>query len=379
MKVIRLNMKTNFKNKLKKIINASGRMTKLGVSTQSNYVQEMMKYASSHYFDIDQLYIESGAEIANLLGAEDAVVTSSASSGIVFTIASLICGDNDNLVENLILNKEKISRREVIIPKGHNVNYGAPIHTMIESAGGKVIDAGSSNKVTKKDVEGYISENTVALFYVKSHHAVQKNMISIEDMIDLSEKYNIPLVIDAAAEEDFTKYYNMGANFVVYSGAKALSGPSSGFVLCDNKENANNMRKQYYGIGRSMKIGKENIFGLVAAVEEYVENEGYKSKVTKEDLEELVEKFNSIQGLSAKISQDEAGREIFRCKLSVDKKIFGIDAYELNKLLNNGNPAVYCREHELNLGNLSFDPRPLNSKEDLLTIYEGVVKAGGNK
>lgn len=372
-------MKTNFKDRLKKVINASGRMTKLGVSTQSEYVKSMMRYGASNYFDIDQLYKESGAEIANLLDTEDAVVTSSASSGIVFTIASLICRDDNNLLENLILNKEKISKREVIIPKGHNINYGAPIHTIIESAGGKVIDAGSSNKVMKRDVEGYITENTVALFYVKSHHAVQKNMVSIEDMVDLSEEYKIPLVIDAAAEEDFTKYYKMGANFVVYSGAKALSGPSSGFVLCDNKENANNMRKQYYGIGRSMKIGKENIFGLVAAVEEYVKNDGYKSKVTKEDLEELTEKFNTISGLSAKIIQDEAGRQIYRCKLHVYKDKFGMDAFELNKKLNNSNPAIYCREHELNLGNLSFDPRPLSSTDDLTIIYNTVVEIGGHK
>lgn len=372
-------MKTNFKDKLKKVINASGRMTKLGVSTQSNYVQEMMIYGSSNYFDIDQLYKESGEEIANLLNAEDAVVTSSASAGIAFTIASLLCKDNDNLVENLILNKEKIVKREVIIPKGHNVNYGAPIHTIIESAGGKVVDAGSANKVTKKDVEGYITENTIALFYVKSHHAVQKNMVSIEEMVELSKDYDIPLVIDAAAEENFTKYYNMGANYVIYSGAKALSGPASGFVLCDNKDNAKNMRKQYYGIGRSMKIGKENIFGLVAAVEEYVKNKGYKSKVTKEDLEELAKNFNDIEGLSAKIIQDEAGREIFRCKLNVDEGKFGMNAFTLNKKLNESNPAIYCREHELNLGNLSFDPRPLSSKKDLLIIYEAIKKIGENK
>lgn len=372
-------MKTNFKDRLKKVINASGRMTRLGVSTQSSYVQEMMIYGSSNYFDIDQLYKESGAEIANLLNVEDVVITSSASAGIAFTIASLLCKNNDNLVENLILNKEKIDKREIIIPKGHNVNYGAPIHTIIESAGGKVIDAGSANKVTKKDIEGYISENTVALFYVKSHHAVQKNMVSIEDMVDLSKKYKIPLIIDAAAEEDFTKYYNMGANFVIYSGAKALSGPASGFVICDSKENAHNMRKQYYGIGRSMKIGKENIFGFVAAVEEYVRNKGYKSKVTKKDLEALAEKFNYIEGLSAKIIQDEAGREIFRCKLHVDKDKFGMDAFALNKKLNESTPAIYCREHELNLGNLSFDPRPLSSENDLTTIYETIKGIGGNK
>lgn len=369
-------MRTNLKERLKKVVNASGRMTKLGVSTQSNYVQDMMLYASNRYFDMDQLYVEAGREIASLLEAEDAVVTSSASAAIVFTIASLICKDNNRLIENINIEKENILKKEVIIPKGHSVNYGAPIHTMIESGGAKLVEAGNTNKVTIDDVEGYISENTVALFYVKSHHCVQKNMVTIEEMVKLSKKNNIPLVIDAAAEEDFNKYYKMGANFVIYSGAKALSGPSSGFVLCDSKENAENMRKQYYGIGRSMKIGKENIFGLVAAIEEYVKNDGYKPVVTLEDMEELANRFNQIKGLEAKIIKDEAGRKIYRCKLHINKEDFGIDAKEANKRLKEGNPAIYCRDHEINLGNLTFDPRPLSSREDLNVIYERVVKLG---
>ncbi|MGI6510663.1 MAG: hypothetical protein ACOX1L_08860 [Erysipelotrichaceae bacterium] len=258
------NMKTDLQSQLRKIVNASGRMTKLGVSTQSEYVQEAILYGSNNYFDMDELYVKAGNYIAEMLEAEDAVVTSCASSGIVFTIAGLVCGSNHRLIENLHIEKDDIKKREVIIPKGHSVDYGVPVHTMIELGGGKVVEAGNANKVTKLDVESYINENTIALFYVKSHHAVQKNMVSIKEMVELSKKHQIPLIIDAAAEEDFKTYYQQGADFVVYSGAKALCGPSSGFVLCRNKEHSSNLRKQYYGIGRSMKIGKENIFGLVA-------------------------------------------------------------------------------------------------------------------
>ena len=369
------NMKTDLQSQLRKIVNASGRMTKLGVSTQSEYVQEAILYGSNNYFDMDELYVKAGSYIAEMLEAEDAVVTSCASSGIVFTIAGLICGSNHRLIENLHIEKDDIKKREVIIPKGHSVDYGVPVHTMIELGGGKVVEAGNANKVTKLDVESYINENTIALFYVKSHHAVQKNMISIKEMVELSKKHEIPLIIDAAAEEDFKTYYKQGADFVVYSGAKALCGPSSGFVLCRSKEHSSNLRKQYYGIGRSMKIGKENIFGLVASIEEYYEVK--KSIISMEDLQELVDKFNKVEGLSAVIAQDEVGREIYRCKLHVDEKAFGISGFDLNEKLKSGNPGIYCREHEVNLGNLSFDPRPLTSKQDLDLIYETVLKVGG--
>lgn len=370
------NMKTNFKNNLKNIINASGKMTKLGVSTQSKYVREQMLYATQNYFDMDELYSKSGAYIASLLDAEDCVVTSSASAAIVFIVASLICGSNDRLIENINIEKDFIDKREVIIPKGHSVNYGVAIHTMIELGAGKVIEAGNSNMVTKNEVESCINKNTLALFYVKSHHAVQKNMITIDEMLELSKKHNIPMIIDAAAEEDFTSYYKKGIDFIIYSGAKALSGPSSGFVLCKNKTHASNMRKQYYGIGRSMKIGKENIFGLVASIEEYIQNNGPKINVTYEDLEEIVSKFNKIEGIKSEIVQDEAGRKIYRCKINIDEKKFGLNAKEVNIKLNLGSPAIFCRDYESNLGNLYFDPRPLINKNQLESIYERILEIG---
>ena len=193
-----------------------------------------MLYGSNNYFDIDELYVQAGSYIAKMLEAEDAVVTSCASSGIVFTIAGLICGSNHRLVENLHIEKDNISKREVILPKGHSVNYGAPVHSMIELGGGKVVEVGNANKVTRLDVESYISDKTLALFYVKSHHSVQKNMASIEEMHNLSQKYNIPLIIDAAAEEDLKTYYKQGADFVVYSGSKRCVVLHQ-IVLCRSK------------------------------------------------------------------------------------------------------------------------------------------------
>lgn len=365
-------MQSDFIDSMTKVINASGRMTKLGVSVQSGYVQSMMKYASDHYFIMDELYKKAGEEIAKLLGAADCVVTSSATSAISFTIASLICKDSKRMVADLPIMRNDILKNNVILPKGHNINYGAPIHTVIESAGGKVVEAGSVNQVTKDDVRECINENTLALMYVKSHHCVQKNMVSLKDMIDLANEFNIPILVDAAAEEDMHKYYDMGATFVIYSGSKALCGPSSGFVLCRSSEYANNMRLQYYGIGRSMKIGKENIFGLVAAVEEYISAK--KSiNVTADDIKDFIQSANNIDGITATLVQDEAGREIFRARLKFDPVSFGKSAGQVNMELHQGNPAIFARDYLVNLGYLDFDPRPLTSKGDLDLIIKRIT------
>lgn len=366
-------MQKTFETGMAEVINASGRMTKLGASVQSEYVQKMMQYASSRYFIMDELYVKAGEKIADLLGTVDCVVTSSASSGIAFVIASLICGDSTKRVVDLPTITVNLEKRNVVIPKGHNVDYGVPIHTVVEMAGGNVVEAGSANKATVEDVEGCIDENTIALMYVKSHHCVQKNMISLENMISIAKAHKIPILVDAAAEESLTKYYEMGADYVIYSGTKALCAPVSGLVLCNSKEAANKMRMHYYGIGRTMKIGKENIFGLVAAVEEYV-REGNKCRIQIEDMESFVEKLNLVEGITASLIQDEAGRNIFRARVKFDEKRFGMSAYQVNRKLQNGNPAIFARDYQVNLGILDFDSRPLMSEEDLKKIYNRICE-----
>lgn len=364
-------MKTSFKESLRRVINASGRMTKLGVSTQSPYVIEMMKYGAENYFVMDELYKEAGAYIAEMVGAKDAVVVSSASAGIVHAIATVICGNNDYLVQNLLTELININRRAIILPMGHNVNYGAPIHAMIESGGGIVKAVGSVNLVTDQDVETAIDDNVAALMYVKSHHTVQKNMISLQSMIEIGKRHNLPVIVDAAAEEDLSLYYNLGADFVIYSGSKAILGPASGFVLCRSHEDAINMRKHTYGIGRSMKIGKENIFGLVGAIEEYVQK-NRKPIINHDDLLGACNRINQIVGLRAIIEKDEAGRAIERIKVTFDKEQFGMSAVEANNKLQAMNPSIHSRDYQKNLGSLSFDPRPLGSLEDLDTIIESL-------
>ena len=356
-------------SKISAVINASGRMTKLGVSTQSDKVQEAMIQGSSQYYLIDDLYEVAGQEIAKILEVEDVVVTSSASAGISLSIAGLICKDDDYLKVRLPRIKETIAKREVVIMKGHNVNFGAPIETMIELGGGKVVEAGWANGTSEADMRGCINENTLAIMYVKSSHCVQKNMLSFEKVVEIANEYKIPLVADVAAETDFKKFYDQGADIVIYSGSKALLGPTSGLVQCRSKEVAGYIRKQLYGIGRAMKIGKENVFGLVEAVYEY-KNGQTTMNVTYEDLDNFIAKVNEIDGLSAEKSQDESGREIYRAKVKFDQQLYGHTALEMIEILANSQPAVYVRMHEANLGHLYFDPRPLSGIEQLNVILE---------
>ena len=358
---------------LRNVINASGRMTKLGVSTITNDVGEVMVDAAQNYVIIDELLEVAGKKIGSLIGCEDACVTSSASAGMALAVSSLICKDEVYKVENFKRALNNTKKKEVILLKGHNVNFGAPVSTIIELGGGDVVEVGYANHSQAQDILGAINENTLAIFFVKSHHCVQKNMLSDKEVIELSNKAGIPCIVDASAEEDLSIYMKMGADFVCYSGAKSICGPTSGFVACKTEELARNMRLQYHGIGRAMKIGKENITGLLKAIENYQTSEVH-SVIGIEELTEFIRKVNEIEGLKSSLIQDEAGRKIFRAKIEFNENLFGMNAKDAADYLSRQDPAIFTRDHQANIGILSIDPRPINSQVELNEILNRLLE-----
>lgn len=350
------------------MVNASGKMTALGVSKYIDEAIEAQAFGGRNFFEMDQLSINVGQYLADLVGSDDAQIVSSASAGIAQSVAALIGQGSQYHLYNPY--SARYDEREVIVPKGHNVDYGVPIQTMVELGGGKVVEAGYANKCTPDLIEDVITEKTIAILYVKSHHTVQKSMLSVEEAVAVAKKHQIPLIVDAAAEQDLTKYLKLGADLVIYSGAKALEGTSSGIVL-GNKEYIEWVRLQSGGIGRAMKIGKENILGLAAAIEHYLEIGPETGESMKNRLRPFIERLNKISSLKASIVQDIAGREIYRAQvtLAIDSPL---DAKEVMYQLKSGSPAIYIREHQVNNGILEFDIRSVN--EDEMSLIEKSLK-----
>jgi len=361
------------RNGLQAVINASGRMTKLGVSTISKGVGETLVEAAGNYVVMDDLYAFAGKKIGSMIGTEDACVTSSASAGIALAVASLICKGNLQKVKHLYDILPSEPKREVILLKGQNVDFGAPIGEMIQVGGGKIVEAGYANGSTVEDIEQAVTEHTLAIFFVKSHHCVQKEMADAKSVIHLANRLGVPCIVDAAAEEDLKIYAAMGADFVCYSGAKAIEGPTSGFVACKTRELADHMRLQYKGIGRTMKVGKECTMGLVKAIEEYLDG-GKRNPVTKEELERFAARIGEIPGCKTTMIKDEAGREIYRCRIAFDPEHYGMDAKAVVRKLQEGTVAVFTRDYQANLGSIAVDPRPLNSVGELDMIYERLAE-----
>ncbi|OWY38822.1 SelA-like pyridoxal phosphate-dependent enzyme [Xenophilus sp. AP218F] len=346
---------------LKPVINASGRMSILGVSTPSAGVAAAVQHGLSHYFEMQDLADKTSAYLAGLLDVEGVALVSCASAGIAQAVAAVIVRDDPDLLVNLHTRPVN-GPREIVMAKGHNVNYGAPVATMVALGGGKVVEAGWSNECSAAQLAAAITADTAAVLYIKSHHAVQKSMLSVAEAAEVARSRQLPLIVDAAAEEDLAAYYRQGADLVIYSGAKAMEGPSSGLVL-GRQPYVDWVRLQSRGIGRAMKIGKEGILGLAQAVEEYLTRPKASGASMAERLQPLLARLDVLPGVGARVVWDDAGRDIARAEIAFDPARAGLDARAAAARLKAGSPAIYCREYRANEGKLELDIRSVSDSQ----------------
>lgn len=352
---------------LKRVINACGKMTILGVSAVSPEVMQATAEAAGSFVEIDKLVDRAGQLVSIHTGAEDSYITSCASAGIAIAVAAVITrGEPDRVA---LMPDSFGMANEVLMLRGHNIDYGAPITSAIRLGGGRVVEVGQSNLAARWQLEKAISERTAALLFVKSHHSVQKGMLTLADFVEVAKAHQLPLIVDAAAEEDLRLYVSQGADLVIYSGAKAFNAPTSGFIT-GKREWIECCKAQHHGIARAMKIGKENMVGLVKALELYAEGA---DSMTPDALATTVDAISALHGFSAEIEQDEAGRAIWRVQVRVHPDVLGIDARQVEALLRTGDVAIYTRRYFLHQGVFSIDPRTLDQSE-LAMIVERLAQ-----
>ncbi|MBP0969026.1 MAG: DgaE family pyridoxal phosphate-dependent ammonia lyase [Oscillospiraceae bacterium] len=342
---------------LRRVVNASGHMTALGVSTISDEVAEAVAKAGQQFVVIDELIDRVGELISPHTGAEDTCVTNSASGGIMISVAACIAGDDIGLIERMP--DSTGLRNEIVLQKGHAVNYGVPVEQMIRLGGGVPVEAGQVNSTSAGHIESAITDRTAALFFVKSHHVQQESTISLEEMIGIAHSHGLPIIVDAAAEEDLRRYVAAGADMVIYSGAKAVEGPTSGFIT-GKKEYIAKCKKQYKGVGRAAKIGKDCMMGIVKAVELYDSRDEEKEALRQREIvESLIEGLSGLESVSMSIKADDAGRKIYRAKLDVVPGKCRYTAKEIVQQLQSGNPMIYTRNHFVDSGTILIDPRTM--------------------
>lgn len=341
--------------KIKPVINAAGKMTYLGGSAVSPKVGEAIKIGAQSNVEMEKLREVAALKITKLVKSPSATIVASASAGIVQSIAGTITGESRKLIQQ-VPNIE-ITRREIVLQKPHAIDYGVPVTQLIRIGGGIPVEVGSSNRCNGDQLAAGISENTAAILFVVSHHVQAESMVNLDEVVKIARKSNVPVIVDAAAESDLKKYLDLGADIVIYSGHKAIGGPTSGIVL-GKPELIKSCTRQEIGIGRAMKVSKESITGLLVALEDYVTTDASQKKIELEKrLEIITSKMKSRSNLNLEVIWDKT-RPIPRLEI----KLHNHNPAELVKHFKDNDPPIWTRNHKINLGIIEVDPREINSE-----------------
>lgn len=340
------------------VINAAGKLTALGGSALDEAAIAAMAEGARAHVDLTALRRAAGAEIARLAGAEAGTVTAGASASLVMAVAGCIAGTDGAAIARLPESDGLPSR--VPIQPGHLVDFGAPIAQMIRLGGGRPVPVGAVNSVRPRDLEAAIEAGGVACaMFVVSHHCVQVNGLPLDGWLQICHAGGVPVVVDAAAEEDLRRYLDAGADLVAYSGGKAVCGPTSG-ILLGRADLVAAAEAQLAGVARPMKVGKEAILGLVAALRLYRCRDGAAEQQRQAEILAAIRAHaGDLPGIELRAVPDEAGRPIVRLGLAMAPE----QARALAAALAAGTPSIRTRGHHLAEGLVLVDPRALTLAE----------------
>ena len=347
---------------LRPVINVSGTMTSLGASIVVPEAIEAMASILPHFVEINDLQRKASGVIARLTGGEAGFVTASCSAGISLAVAGAITGNNLLAIERL---PDVVpEKNEVLVQMGHVVSYGAPVDQAIRLAGGKVVLVGQATSTHRFHMENAITDKTAAAVYVVSHHVVDYGLLNLKEFVEIAHARGVPVIVDAASEYDLGIFLEQGADIALYSGHKFLGGPTSG-IVAGRKELVRHAFLQNMGIGRGMKVGKESIFGVMAALEAWEKRDhaGIRERETSY-LNLWKRTLDGRPGVTALIEPDPTGNPLDRLRLIVDPEQAHITAWDLADALAKGSPPIIVRDHEVEHRYFYLDPCNLHPGQE---------------
>jgi L-seryl-tRNA(Ser) seleniumtransferase len=319
-------------------INAAGTYTFMTGSLMHDQVVDAIRSASNDFCLLDELQDKVGAKIATMVHAESAVVTSGAFSGLTLGLAGVLTGTDQKKVEQLPHLDGTGMKCEVIYQKGHEIVYN---HAFLNT-GCKMIPVESIEEAEKA-----INEKTALLSFINI--LADKGKITHEEWVALGKKHNIPTCIDIAADvppvSNLWKFNDMGFDFVVISGGKAIRGPQSAGLLMGKKSIIDaarmHMPPRGFNIGRGMKINKEEILGMYVALEHYLTYDHEKEwKQWEKRIGHIESKVKSVNGITTKVTVPPLGNITPTLAVSWDRNIVKCTANELRERLRNGSPSI---------------------------------------
>ena len=318
------------------LINCRGTLTVISGSLELPEVRAAVESAGQHHVVLDELMDAAARRLAEITGAEWALISSGCAAGMAHTTAACVTGGNPDLHVR-IPDLTGFAKDEVVIPKASRNEYDQAIR----SVGVRIIEVGDA-----AEYEAALGPK-VAMVYIMSGNRMETGPLTYDQVYGIAKKKNIPVFTDAAAEMLTVPntYLQRGSTFVGYSGGKCLRGPQcSGLVLGrkDLLQAAWVSSAPHHGHGRAMKIGKEEIVGLLAAVEMWVQRDHKKEdEMWTQWMQTIADRVMKIDGVAASVRQPRGlGNHSPGLSINWDPAKLGITGEEVSNILWTTEPRI---------------------------------------
>ena len=320
---------------IKPVINGIGTVTMLGGSIMPPEVVDAMVEASKSFVPLSELQLKAGAHLAKLIGVPAAMISCGAASAITAGTAAAVTRGDEEKLRALPLTEGMPN--EVVQQKAHRSGYEAQMWLV----GTKTVWV-----ETREELEKAINERTAMMFFLNKNNP--DGQIKRQEWIEVAKKHNIPTLNDAAADvpppERLHSYVDEGFDMVIFSGGKGLIGPQASGLLLGRADLIAAGQKAISpagGIGRGMKVGKEEIMGLVAAVERYLKTD---HAAERGELDRraahVTDTLKGLNGVATEIDVPEIANRVPHVIVKWDEAAKGLTSAEATEKLMAGDPPV---------------------------------------
>lgn len=320
------------------VINAQGTMTMLGGSLIRPEVETIMAQATKHFVSIPGLEVAAGKRIAQMLKLPQgysALVTSGAAAAIQSGLAGILTGDNESLIKQLP--DLTGMKSEVIIQKSHRNAFDH----QLRATGVKLIEI-----ETRDQLRRAVSERTAMMHFTNFANAA--GQIKVDEWANLAQELKLPCMNDAAADtppvSHLWDYATMGYDLVTFSGGKALRGPQCAGLLIGREDLVHyallNNSPYEDTLGRGQKVGKEEIIGMIKALELYLaEDHDALAREWQQRLETVSSQIVKVPGVSTSFFTPDIANHVPHMQIAWEARI-SLTAQQASQTLRGGQPSI---------------------------------------
>ena len=321
------------------IINAAGTYTRLTASLMPSEVVEAIREASTKYVRLDELHLAAGKRIAELLQCEAAVVSAGCASALSLATAACVAGKDPQKI--IRIPDTHGMKNEVIIQKTHRNGYDHAVR----NAGTQLIEV-----ETRQELERAVNHRTAMMFFLNS--AGKKGRIEWDEFVELGKKHDIPTLIDAAADvppvDNLFHFTKTGFDLVAFSGGKGLRGPQSAGLLLGRKDLIEaavmNNSPNSNSLCRSNKVNKEEIVGMVAALELYLKRDHKAEwKEWERRCERIAKETRKVKTVRTEVFVPELANMVPHLRVMWDHNKLGVTPEQVFERMRAGQPNIELR------------------------------------